>query len=300
MMAVSFFIPAYNCEKTIRESVESITNGNLGNNDEIVIVNDGSNDNTGKIIRSLGEEIDNLHIFNHKINKGGGAARNTAAENANNEILFCLDSDNILIPGSVQKLKEYLIESNADIAAFKELHYFINNTNEITHKWTFNVGNISLADCLSDPIVPGASGNYMFTKESWIRAGGYPEFAGALDSWGFSFKQLATGSRMMVMDNSWYYHRHGYDSYWIRESRKGMISLTAIQIIIPFLELISKEDIEYIFSKEGRYSWFENLKNHPIRLKAESDKEIMEDSYSKKGLVDRLKNRFKGIIYNKN
>jgi glycosyltransferase involved in cell wall biosynthesis len=297
-MDISFFIPAYNCEKTIRESVESIINGNFEDNDEIIIVNDGSNDNTGKIINSLRDEIDNLHNFSHKRNKGGAAARNTAVENANNETLFCLDSDNVLTPGSIQSLKAYMSKSRADIVAFEELHYFINTTKEITHKWKFKVGEISLADCLSDTVFPGASGNYMFTRESWLKAGGYPEFAGALDAWGFGFRQLATGSKMIVMDNSWYYHRYGYESYWVRESKKGITSLIAIQILIPFLGLISEEDVEYIFSKEGRYNWFENLKIHPIRLKSENYKEMKETSYSINCSVNRLKNKLKRILNN--
>lgn len=40
--AISFFIPAYNCEKTLEESVQSIIEGNFSEGDELVLVNDGS------------------------------------------------------------------------------------------------------------------------------------------------------------------------------------------------------------------------------------------------------------------
>ncbi|PKP56398.1 MAG: hypothetical protein CVT88_10230 [Candidatus Altiarchaeales archaeon HGW-Altiarchaeales-1] len=206
--------------------------------------------------------------YNHKWNKGGAAARNTAVETAQNSILFCLDSDNLLVPGSIHKLKAYMLNSGADIAAFQELHYFKENKGKITHKWIFREGSITWADCLSGSITPVASGNYMFTKESWVRSGGYPEFAGALDAWGFGFRQLATGSKMVVMPNSFYFHRYGHESYWVRENKKDKTSLLALQILIPFLNLINNKDVDYIMSSKGRNVWFSNMKNHPIRLKS--------------------------------
>jgi hypothetical protein len=107
----------------------------------------------------------------------------------------------------------------------------------------------------------------MFTKESWIRAGGYPEFAGSYDAWGFGFRQLATGAKMVVMPESFYFHRHGHDSYWVREARKGNASLKVLQILLSFLDMFDQEDVDYIMSRKGRYDWFENLERHPIKLK---------------------------------
>jgi hypothetical protein len=107
----------------------------------------------------------------------------------------------------------------------------------------------------------------MFTKTSWRIAGGYPEFAGALDTWGFGFRQLVTKAKMMVMPNSYYYHRYGYESYWFREAKKGKASLTALQIVLSFLDLLEPEDVDYIMSPAGRNVWFEDLDQHPLKLK---------------------------------
>lgn len=216
--AISFFIPAYNCEKTLEESVQSIIEGNFSEGDELVLVNDGSTDGTETLIDSLALRYPMIRKINHGRNKGGAAARNTAVENSINEILFCLDSDNILVPGSVQRLKEFLLRTGADVAAFAEIHFFQANKANVTHKWVFKA-ETTLADCLASHVVPGASGNYLFTKKSWQRAGGYPEFAGAMDSWGFGFRLLATGSKMLAMPESFYLHRYGYESYWIREKQ---------------------------------------------------------------------------------
>ena len=268
-LQISFIIPAYNCEKTVEESVASIFDGNIDQDDEIVIVNDGATDNTKSILDDLKKKHHEIKIFEHKHNKGGGAARNTAIENTRYPIIFCLDSDNLLETGLIGKLKKFLADSGIDVAAFQELFYFSKSKDSITHKWIYKEGLIGLADYLSGPIVPGASGNYMFTKESWVRAGRYPEFT-FLDTWGFGFRQMATNSKMAVMPESYYYHRYGHESYWIREAKKGKVSLNALQIIIPYLDLLSEKDVDYIMSKKGRANWFENLGERPIRLKDNS------------------------------
>jgi glycosyltransferase involved in cell wall biosynthesis len=284
---ISFIMPAYNCSKTITESIESIINGNFKQGDEIIICNDDSNDETVEILNALEVKYMDLIIINHSSNKGGGAARNTAVENSKNEIIFCLDSDNVLAHKSIPRLKEFFIHSGADVAAFQQVHYFLQSKESITHKWIYNEAFTTLADCLSQFIVPGASGNYMFSKSSWVKAGGYPEYAGALDTWGFGFRQIATGSKMIAMPNSYYYHRYGHESYWVRDSKsKGKISTAALEIILPYIDLILEDDVNFLFNTKS--SWFENLENRPIRLK--------DYSKGKKGEVINYQLRYKKYL----
>lgn len=265
---ISFIIPAFNCEATISETVESIINGNLSDGDEIVICNDGSTDGTANLIKKVMQKHHFVKAVTHRCNRGGGGARNTAVDNSANLLLFCLDSDNILAPGSIKRLKEFMITSGADVASFQELRYFNQSKEQITHKWVFREGRITLADTLAGKCVPAASGNYMFTKNSWFSAGGYPEFARALDAWGFGVRQLASGAKMAVMPQSFYYHRYGHDSYWVRESEIGKISLTALQILIPYIDQFDVKDINYMVSPQGRFCWFDNIDKHPIKLKS--------------------------------
>jgi glycosyltransferase involved in cell wall biosynthesis len=265
---VSFIMPAYNCGETVEESVNSIVHGNFDQGDEIIIVDDCSTDMTAIVLQAIKEKYPFVTILAHARNKGGAAARNTAVEHANNPLIFCLDSDNILVMGSVSRLKEHLQAYDADVASFQGLQYFQSDIAEHTHKWLFNEGLVTLADCLAGTVFPGASGNYLYTRESWVRAGGYPEFAGALDAWGFGFRQLATGARMVVMADSYYYHRYGHESYWARDSRRGKISLTALQIMIPHLELIHDRDVDYVMDRRWRQRWFERLDTRPLRVKS--------------------------------
>lgn len=295
---ISFFIPAYNCEKTIQESVLSILEGNFTDGDELVILNDCSIDKTEIILNQLKKKYTSIKILKHLRNKGGAAARNTAIENCKHQILFCLDSDNILKSGSIHKLKEFMEEIEADVVSFQELRFFKEDKLKIDYKWVFNPGLITIEEHLSSTQVPCASGNYMFTKESWMRAGGYPEFAGALDTWGFGIRQVMTGSKVYVMPNSFYYHRNGHESYWMRdaEKRKKSVSLRGIQILIPFFDLIDERDLDYIMSRRGRSTWLSNLNKRPIRLAPQKKNQPIWEVNEQQNITNLL---LLGKLYNK-
>lgn len=267
---ISFFIPTYNYGKPIREAVESIVKDNFSDGDELIIVNDGSTDNTAQYLAELKTEYPQIQIINQSINRGPSATRNNAVLHCKHSILFSHDHDNILVPGSVKKLKEFMINNGADVAAFGEGHYFTDNRNDIKKKWVYKEGFFTLADCFNGLAFPGSSGNYMFTKESWVRAEGYPD--SWMDSWGLGVRQIATGSKMTTMPNTFYLHRykhsHGYESTYIKGVRTGKISsLGILQIIIPFLPLIQKESINYIMGKRHRGDWFNRLTQRPLRIK---------------------------------
>jgi dolichol-phosphate mannosyltransferase len=90
---ISYLIPAYNEEKNLHETVEEIMGlQKLFPSFEIVIVNDGSSDNTDIVSKELSDTYKFIRTVNHKKNEGFGAAYRTAFENATGK--FC-----ILVPG---------------------------------------------------------------------------------------------------------------------------------------------------------------------------------------------------------
>lgn len=269
---ISFVMPAHNSAKTIAEAVESVFNGNFEVGDEFIIVDNASSDSTRKVIRKLKTKYPLIIEIDNAEDKGCPASRNIGVNTAKNPIIFNLDSDNVLVPGSIKKLKEYLVSENADMAAFSEYHYFYkNNIKQITHKWICKLGVMSLADFLAGPINPGPGGNFMYTKESWKKVGMYWEYGkGVQEAWGFALKQLANGSEFVVLPNSYYLHRYGTNSLFVREAKNdGKSSLMATKMIMPFINLLNDEDASYIKSEEGSKNWLEyrNYINRPIRLK---------------------------------
>ncbi len=265
---ITFIMPAYNCAATVEESVRSIMNGNFNDGDELIIVNDCSTDSTSTVLSKIQCDHPRIKVLDHHHNRGGGAARNTAVRNASNDLIFCLDSDNILIPGSVRVLKECMQQKMADVIAFQEIHYFRDDPNEVTHAWDYGQENVTFSDYISRVKVPGTSGNYLYTKDSWIMAGGYPESSGALDTWGFGLRQVATGSVMSLCPSSHYMHRAGHESYWVRDSRNNNTSIMALGLLIPYLDRLEKRTVDYLFSKRGRYCWFDKIDMHPLLVRS--------------------------------
>lgn len=269
-MNISFFIPAFNCAGTIEESVDSIMETNFEPGDELVIVNDCSTDDTASILTKLAAKYPQIKVITSERNRGGAATRNTCIENTTHPLLFCLDSDNVLEQNSINALKKRLLVNLADIAVFETIKFF-NSADKYDTKLTWNsLPLTTLSDYMADTNNPGSSGNYLFTRKSWEKCGGYPEYAGALDTWGFGFIQLANGYRMVSLPGSYYFHRFGTESYYIRDSNARNMSLAALQIILPYNYLIDSVDFDYIMSKKYRYTWFDNIKVKPIKMLEEN------------------------------
>ncbi len=104
---VSFIIPCYNHGRYIKDAVDSILAQNYPAT-EIIVVDDGSTDNSAEIIRTL----PNIkHTW--QTNQGLSAARNTGIKNSTGQFLVFLDADDWLLPGAVKTNVAYLQDNPA-------------------------------------------------------------------------------------------------------------------------------------------------------------------------------------------
>lgn len=99
---LSIIIPAYNCEKYIQSCIKSILEQNKKYSFEIIIINDGSKDETHKILENY-ENYDFITIINQE-NKGVAAARNRGLDISKGEYIMFVDADDILSPNSIVSL----------------------------------------------------------------------------------------------------------------------------------------------------------------------------------------------------
>ncbi len=110
---ISIIIPVYNVEKYIRKCLDSVicqTYKNL----EIIVVDDGSPDNCGKICDEYAEKDQRIKVI-HKENGGLSSARNVGIDAACGRYLCFLDSDDYIIETYVEKLYNAMTETDADI-----------------------------------------------------------------------------------------------------------------------------------------------------------------------------------------
>jgi glycosyltransferase involved in cell wall biosynthesis len=265
---LSFIIPCFNCAATIYQAIESIYQQKLDIPFEVICTDDCSTDTTKEILLEYQNQYSNFHVCFHDQNKGGAAARNTCAINSTGDLIFCLDSDNILPPTSINRLVKYFNNSGCKAACFKELRYFYKSIQNHIFSWYFeapdNVCDIS--HIISTHITPAASGNYLYTRESYELAGGYPEESGAMDAWGFGFLQHATGTSIAILPGSFYWHRVSVNSYWRREEKAGKNNKNAVTIVRKFAHIFDKESREKLFSKEAEDHFFEMIKKQEIHL----------------------------------
>lgn len=96
---VSILIPVYNSEKWIAETINSSINQTWSNK-EIIIVDDGSTDNTLQIAREF--QSKSLMVITQKTNRGASAARNNALSYAQGDYIQWLDADDLLHPNKIE------------------------------------------------------------------------------------------------------------------------------------------------------------------------------------------------------
>lgn len=129
---ISVIIPVYNTESLIRKCIDSILTQSYKNL-EIIIVNDGSTDNSGLICDELAKEDNRIKVI-HTKNQGAAAARKYGVINANGLYISFVDSDDYIDPLMYEHMIEIANETKADM--------IITNTNTIKN----NIGKIGYLD----------------------------------------------------------------------------------------------------------------------------------------------------------
>lgn len=115
MTKLSIIVPVFNVEKYIRASVESIFRQGLDENIfEVIIVNDGTKDNSINIIADIIQEHSNISVLEQE-NQGLSVARNNGIAAAKGEYVYMPDSDDLLIDNCLSILLEKVIEAKADL-----------------------------------------------------------------------------------------------------------------------------------------------------------------------------------------
>lgn len=118
-MFLSIIIPIYNVERYIRSALESIYSQKYDEADfEVIVVNDGTTDNSMVIVDEYANKYDNLHIINQE-NQGLSCARNAGLRIAQGDYVWFVDSDDKISADSLTQLQHLIFHnSNIDIFAF--------------------------------------------------------------------------------------------------------------------------------------------------------------------------------------
>ena len=130
MDTVSIVVPVYNVEKYLVRCVQSILSQTYRNL-EIVLVDDGSLDDSPRICDQLAEQDARIKVV-HQKNQGLGGARNTGLKNATGAFVAFVDSDDYIGETHIEKLYNSAVSADADIAV--GFYVSIDETGNITRK----------------------------------------------------------------------------------------------------------------------------------------------------------------------
>jgi glycosyltransferase involved in cell wall biosynthesis len=166
---VSVIIPCYNHAKYIGEAIRSVESQDYGNH-EIIVVDDGSTDNTKDILKTF----ENRTIYLRQENKGPSAARNLGIASARGEFIAFLDADDLWSPGKLRKqMKAIQEDQSVGLVACGEFE--IDQSGKILGgPWVY--GNYpsreKLLEALSiGQVVPGGTSGVLIRKECFLEVG---------------------------------------------------------------------------------------------------------------------------------
>lgn len=116
LLKVSIIVPVYKAEPYIRKCIDSILSQTF-TNFELLLIDDGSPDNCGKICDEYAELDARVHVF-HKENCGVSAARNLGLDHAKGDYVCFIDSDDWIDPDMLETLIGWEQKKQTDLLFF--------------------------------------------------------------------------------------------------------------------------------------------------------------------------------------
>jgi len=151
MAIISILIPAYNHQNYVEETLDSILHDSFKNK-EIVIINDGSTDNTDKVITSwIEKHSKEINItYKSRENRGLTKTLNELLSLSNGSYLVAIASDDFLLDGGLQKRYEYLQNHPDKYAVFSDCIVVDNNSKKSHDSGLFEYRHANKANLLTD------------------------------------------------------------------------------------------------------------------------------------------------------
>lgn len=282
MKKVSVIIPAYNTESYMSECLESLVHQTL-EEIEIIIVDDGSKDNTLQILKEYEKEYpEKVRVF-HKENGGQASARNLALEHATGEYLGFVDSDDWVSLDMYEKMYQKAKAENADVVVCNMTEHFPEK--EVCHVYNNAKHKLDYA---------GSSCNKIFRR---IFAAGifFPQGLWYED-FEYSAIQLMKANQVSFVDEGLYHYNCRPGSTMHNENaHKNKDILTVLNHISNYAK---EYQLEEKYAEELEYLYIEHILLTTInRLQEQKNKDKKEViTFLRKEVLNRYpvfyKNRF--------
>jgi len=301
---ISVIIPVYNVENYILYCLKSLECQEY-QNFEVIIINDGSTDNSENVIRKYADNSKLDIVIKSQINSGVSAARNAGIEIARGDYLCFIDSDDMVTPNYLSEMNRYVSDCDIVICKYQEIDE--NETNPDVETYSKRIKKMSKFEALESflfrDIEPGVWA--ILINSHTIKANGleFSEGYRYSEDIEFIYKILAASSSVVYIENSLYLYRIRNSSVMSLVDEKRLDGMRLMkQLEIYFYENCRPFYIEYVKFGVARWVWatlwqcalasknFVEFKENALMIEA--------DAYIKNLLgFPRLKVKVTSLIY---
>ena len=217
---ISVISACYNHGKYINEMIESVLNQSF-QDFEVIIVNDGSDDDTRDILKKITHE--KVRII-HTLNNGPAFARNLAIENARGKIIMNLDADDMIAPSLLEKAFNVFCTNSQIGIVYCDAECFGAKTGK------FEIGEYTLKSMLFDNRIISLA---FFRKKDWESVGGYSgELIYGLEDWDFWLLIIELGRDVVKIPEKLVYYRTYKNPDDCRSGRRKKDRMKSIRSLV--------------------------------------------------------------------
>lgn len=168
-MKLSIIVPMYNVEKYIDNCINSLLNQNINRDQyEIIIVDDGSTDNSKEIVLKYKQNNSNIKVISVK-NGGLSYARNIGINNSKGEYLVFVDSDDYIADNSLGEMLELAINNKLDMLFFDILRVKDNDNHKFRYKNLQSLNIVSGIKYFEENNVNNGAWHFFISRDFVIR-----------------------------------------------------------------------------------------------------------------------------------
>ena len=257
---ISVIIPVYNVEKYLPECLDSVINQSYKNL-EIIIINDGSTDNSLSICNEYKEKDSRIRVISQE-NKGLAATRNVSLELSSADYIMFLDADDYINLDTVKILYENIQIFNADMSLAdytKDLELPIN----VEPTKRFLMSKEDMYNSLYDKHTRATVCASIIKKSLFGEDLRFPE--GKIHEDAFVIHKLIDRANIIVYsDNVLYYYRMREDS--ITHKEFSLKNLDYLEVLIDRMNFMRAKKYDYFYAREF-YRYVNELRLDYKRLK---------------------------------
>ena len=261
----SVVMATYNCEQYLDETINSLIGQSFsfGSNIQLIIVDDGSTDNTKEICQKYQKQYPNNIIYLYRDNQGQGAARNLGLQYANGKYINFLDSDDKFSGNTFYKVYEFF-EKHYDEIDFVSARMFFFDKYEGAHPLNYKFEEEKIIDLMENWDFPQLSASSAFFKRELFDNYKFPEsLVNSEDTLMLNKMLLENPKYGVVTEAIYWYRRRSDESSTIDSSStkkefyinrldnyfKALInaSLNRYNEVVKFIQYLIVYDIQWMF-----------------------------------------------------